>query len=138
MALLTAAALPEDRKVTGIVMLAAAVSPQFDVQPAAAKVETSIWNYYSWLDLFFLYFGTLLLGTIDGRHCIAAGAIGLHNPGAEAAMAKRQLVQIGWTWRMMSQFNFGEHFGCTHRVFVAEEIAPFIVSSEDKYQPAPD
>lgn len=134
MAMLTAAALPENRKVTGIVMLAAAVSPRFDPQPALEKVQTAIWNYYSWLDLFFLWFGTLLLGTIDGRHSVAAGAIGLRNAGADAATAKGRLIQIGWNWWMLTQFNLGEHFGCVHRVFVAEEIAPLIMSSEEFVQ----
>jgi hypothetical protein len=32
---------------------------------------------------------------------------------------------------MLLQFNPGEHFGCVHRVFVAEEIAPLIKASEE-------
>lgn len=136
MALMIAAALPENHSVTGIVMLATAVSPQYDLGPALARIDTAIWNYYSPLDLFFLCFGTMLVGTIDGRHCFAAGAVGLHNPSADLAMKQGKLFQIGWTWRCMAQFHIGEHFGCVHRVFVAEEIAPRIVASEDRYLPA--
>ena len=27
---------------------------------------------------------------------------------------------------MISQFNLGGHFGCVHRIFVAETIAPIL------------
>ena len=129
MALLVAGFLPEGRRLTGIVMLATAVSPIVDLQPALDKVETSIWNYYSPFDAFFLRFGTTLLGTFDGRHTVAAGAVGFRGPQVDLAMASGRLVQIRWNWRMLFQFNLGEHFGCVHRVFVAEEIAPLITAT---------
>jgi pimeloyl-ACP methyl ester carboxylesterase len=130
MSLLIAGALPPGRKVTGIVMLATAVSPRVDFGPALANVQTSIWNYYSWFDLFFLWFGTTVLGTIDGPHGPAAGAIGLRSDKVQEAESTGRLIQVPWHWRMIKQFNLGEHFGCVHRVFVAEEIAPLIRASE--------
>lgn len=132
MSLLIASALPEGRKVTGIVMLATAVSPVIDLQPALDRVETSIWNYYSWFDVLFLILGTTVAGTVDGRHGPAAGAVGLRSESARQAMAAGRLQQVGWRWRMLLQFNPGEHFGCVHRVFVAEEIAPLIKASEGR------
>ncbi|MFO1043019.1 MAG: hypothetical protein U0941_14610 [Planctomycetaceae bacterium] len=130
MALLTAAALPAEHPLTGLVMLATAVSPEFDIRRALANVRTSIWNHYSWFDAFFLRLGTTVVGTLDGRHCCAAGAAGLRGPHIEEAVANGRLIQVRWNWRMLFQFNLGEHFGCVHRVFVAEEIAPLIVASE--------
>ena len=130
MALLTAAALPEGHQLTGVVMLATAISPVFDLRRALAGVRTSIWSYYSWYDAFFLRFGTTLVGTLDGRHESAAGAVGFRGPDVEAEMASGRLIQIRWNWRMLAQFHLGEHFGCMHRVFVAEEVAPLIVASE--------
>lgn len=130
MSLLVASALPADRKVTGIVMLATAVSPKVDFSTALTKVEMSIWNFYSYFDLFFLWFGTTLLGTIDGPHGPAAGAIGLRSDLSREAMSAGRLIQIPWHWRMLAQFNLGEHFGCVHRVFVAEEVAPLITATE--------
>jgi pimeloyl-ACP methyl ester carboxylesterase len=130
MAMITAAALPEGRRITGIVMLASAASPRFDFRPALEHVETSLWNYYSWFDAVFLHFGTTVLGTVDGIHGSAAGAVGLKGPIAAEAMSSGRLIQVVWNWRMISQFNPGEHFGCTHRVFVAEEIAPLIRAHE--------
>lgn len=130
MALLVAEAMPEDRKLTGIVMLAAATSPQFDPSRAISQVQTKVWNYYSWLDAAFLIVFTTLAGTIDGPHGIASGAIGLRSDQAREAMAAGRLVQVCWNWKMLFQFNPGEHFGCVHRVFVAEEIAPLITATE--------
>ena len=130
MALLTAEGLPEGRMLTGLVMLATAVSPGFDVRRAAARVKTSIWNFYSWFDCLFLMIGTTAFGTIDGFHGPAAGAIGLRGQQIKELEAAKRLIQVPWNWRMLGQFNPGEHFGCVHRVFVAEQIAPLIVRSE--------
>ena len=130
MALLTAAALPAGRQLTGIVLLAAAVSPAFDVSHAATKVRTAIWNFYSWFDCFFLIFGTTVCGTMDGKHGVSAGAVGFRGPRAAELSAAGRLIQVPWNWRMLGQFNPGEHFGCVHRVFVAEQIAPLIIAQE--------
>ena len=131
MALLTAAALPDERQVTGIVLLAAAVSPTFDIRPAAARVTRGIWNYHSQLDWFFLVFGTTLLGTMDGQHVRAAGACGFRGLTTDELMNSGSLIQRPWQWKMLSQFHLGEHFGCAHRVFVAEEIVPLIRAGEE-------
>jgi pimeloyl-ACP methyl ester carboxylesterase len=137
MALLVARALPKNRKLTGIVMLATALSPLADLGPAFEKVRTSVWNYYSWYDAFFLRFGTAILGTFDGRHGAAAGAVGFRGPQSQQETASGRLIQVRWNWRRLSQFNPGEHFGCVHRVFVAEEIAPLIVDSESENRVRP-
>ena len=131
MALLTAAALPEERQVTGIVLLAAAVSPTFDIRPAADRVIRGIWNYHSQLDWFFLVFGTTLLGTMDGQHVRAAGACGFRGRTTDELVKSGGLIQRPWQWRKLSQFNPGDHFGCVHRVFVAEEIVPLIRARDE-------
>lgn len=132
MALLTAAALPADRQVTGIVLLAAAISPTFDLNPAVARVEHGIWNYHSKLDWIFLELGTTLLGTMDGRHVCAAGAFGFRGAVADEHAQSGRLIQRPWHWRMLSQFHPGDHFGCAHRVFIAEEIVPLIQSKSSR------
>ena len=60
MALLTLEALPPDRKVTGVILLAVAVSRTFDLREALSKTERGIWNFYSPGDLVFLVAGTTL------------------------------------------------------------------------------
>jgi hypothetical protein len=130
MALITAAALPEDRKLTGIVLLNAAVSPTFDVRPSVQHVERAIWNHHSKWDWLFLRLGTTVCGTFDGQHVSSAGAFGFRGDANDEAIASGKLIQIPWSLRRLRQFNPGDHFGCVHRVFVAEEIAPLIRASE--------
>jgi hypothetical protein len=124
-ALLAAEMLPSGHSLTGIVLLAPAISPHYACDAAMARTERGIWNYYSPGDVFFLGLGTLVFGTCDGRHGPSAGLIGFHctNPTSSSDC---RLRQIRYRLRMISQFNLGGHFGCVHRVFVAESIAPIM------------
>lgn len=126
MALLTAEALPHDRHLTGLILLNAAISPTFDIRPAASRVKSAVWNYHSILDWFFLQVGTTVFGTMDGRHGFAAGTIGFKGPVSEELVQEGKLIQRPWRFEMIKKFNPGDHFGCVHRVFVAEEIVPVI------------
>jgi pimeloyl-ACP methyl ester carboxylesterase len=125
MALLTAEALPEGVKIAGLVLLAAAVSPGFDVRPALRHVEHGIWSFHSWLDCLFVGVGTTLFGCFDGRHGPAAGMVGFRQPPEKSA-AGIALIQTRHAWSMLRQFHAGGHFGCVHRVFVAETVAPVL------------
>ena len=82
----------------------------------------------------FLGAGTLLCGTVDGCFCVSAGATGFQDVGAESSEDQRdsalRLHQRKFQAGMVRQFNFGGHFGCVNRVFVAEQIAPLLRSRE--------
>ncbi len=123
MALLTAAALPDDVRVTGLILLAAAVSPEFDLTPAQAKVERGIWSFWSYLDCLFVGLGTTVFGTVDGCHRPAAGMVGFRSP---SAVESPPVTQIPYHPGFVRQFNLGGHFGCAHRVFIAEAVAPIL------------
>lgn len=135
MALLTAAALPDGHRLTGLILLAAAVSPQFDLEPALHKVERGIWSFHSWLDCLFVGIGTTLAGTLDGWHLPSAGMIGFwrkstkENRGTPSD-AGPVFVQTRYHPRMMKTFHLGGHFGCAHRVFVSEFLGPILNSSD--------
>lgn len=125
MALLTAAALPDDVRLTGIVLLAAAVSPGFDLTPARKQVERGVWSFSSWIDCLFVGAGTTVFGTIDGWHGPGAGMIGFRPPQNDDGLPPFR--QTGYRVRNVRQFNLGGHFGCVHRVFIAETIAPILL-----------
>jgi len=125
-ALLTAQAMPEDRRITGLILLGPAVSPTFEIGKSARRVARGIWNFHSQLDLFFLGLATTVIGTMDGKHVYAAGAFGFHVGDREPDIDECPLIQRPWEWRMLKQFNPGDHFGCTHRVFIAEEVATLL------------
>jgi pimeloyl-ACP methyl ester carboxylesterase len=133
MALLTAKALPENHRLTGLILLAAAISPRFDISQILGKVECGIWNFHSWLDCVFVGIGTTLFGTVDGWHMPSAGMLGfLPMPNANPltlaseSMDGSRLIQTPYHPRMIIDFNLGGHFGCVNRVFISENIAPLI------------
>jgi pimeloyl-ACP methyl ester carboxylesterase len=123
-------ALPADRQITSAILLAAAIGPKYPLQTALSKVEHGIWNFWSPLDCLFLGASTLLLGTIEGRHCCAAGMVGFQVPSGQSAdersLYQDKLHQQPYTPRMARTFNFGGHFGWTNRAFVEDWIAPLI------------
>lgn len=128
MALLTAMALPDGVRVTGLILLAAAISRGFDLQRARQHVELGIWNHYSWMDWFFVGLGTTVFGSIDGCHGPACGMLGWHSLPGEDGLPT--VTQWRHTWALAKQFNLGGHFGCVHRVFIEESIAPILVRKD--------
>ncbi|MFO0918482.1 MAG: alpha/beta hydrolase [Planctomycetaceae bacterium] len=129
--LLTAAALPEGHRLSGLILLAAAVSPRFDLSTALAKVERGIWSFHSWIDCLLVGLGTTVVGTIDGWHMPAAGMIGFWRRSkpedrGTANQDEPVLVQTAYHPRMIKNFHLGGHFGCAHRVFVSEFLAPIL------------
>jgi pimeloyl-ACP methyl ester carboxylesterase len=138
MALLTAEALPDSHRLTGLVLLAAAVSPRFDLGKALGKVERGIWSFHSWLDWLFVGVGTTVFGTMDGWHMPAAGMIGFaRRPNADDRTPRFTddtapvFQQTAYHPRMAADFHLGGHFGCVHRVFVSERVARVISSNAD-------
>ena len=129
-ALLALQALPPGRRITSVVLLAPAVSPHFDVESLVDRTVRGIWNFWSPLDALLLGAGTLLFGTLDGRHAIAAGAQGFATTGAHGEECRRsagpQLHQHRYDVSLVRQFHLGGHFGCANRVFVSETIAPIL------------
>jgi pimeloyl-ACP methyl ester carboxylesterase len=142
MALLTAAALPAGSRITGIVLLAAAVSRRFDVSAALAHVERGIWSFHSRWDCFFVGLGTTVFGCFDGRHGPAAGMVGFHRQVTKTSEVSEDFGSLGssaafeqieHSWTMARQFHIGGHFGCVHRVFIAETVAPLMKSDAESW-----
>lgn len=126
MSVLTAEALPEDSPIAGAILLGPALSPRYSVRPALRRTRHGIWNFHSHGDWLFLGVGTLLCGTLDGRHSPAAGFVGFRHDDATSA-EHPPLVQIPYGLAMLSAFNAGGHFGYANRVFVAEHVAPIVL-----------
>jgi pimeloyl-ACP methyl ester carboxylesterase len=123
-------ALPEEWAVTGAVMLGAALSSRFPLGPALRKVKGCLWNFWSPLEFPLLGAGTLLFGTVDGRHSLSAGLCGFAVPQGASSEEKElyqgRLRQCCYQLGMARQFHFGGHFGWANRVFVAEVVAPLL------------
>lgn len=129
-AVLAVEMLPEDVRVSTVILLAPALSPDYDLTPALRRTSGGIFNYYSKLDAAFLGAGTTVAGTIDRRHTPAAGAVGFDAPpGATPSSGSPygKLVQVAWTPKMRMYGNLGDHMGWTSRGFVRRYLAPLIM-----------
>ena len=116
--------------VESVILLAAAVSRQFNIQSLLTRTTRGIWNFFSPLDLPTVGLGTIVFGTMDRRHAISAGALGfrtVHDSISNAVdpeSIEPQLRQMKFRTAMIRSWNFGGHFGSTNAVFVQRHIAP--------------
>lgn len=126
-------ALPDDRMVSKVVLLAPAVSRRFDLSTALSRTEEGIWNFYSYADAFALILGTTVAGTIDRKFGPSAGACGFVIPRdileSEAQRYGEKLHQVPYKIGMLKTGHLGGHFGFTNRRFVRKYLSP-ILSSE--------
>lgn len=129
MALWTTLALPAETQLTGLILLAAAISPRYDLSPVLTKLERGLWAFSSYLDCLFTGIGTTIFGTLDGRHGPAVGMVGFHEAVVIGVSSVRQ---HRYHPRYISQFNLGGHFGCVHRVFIAENVAPILLAEDEE------
>ena len=137
MAVLSLEQLPDDVRIAGAILLAPALSPGYALRAALSRTERGMWNFRSWGDLFFLALGTVLLGTVDGRHTVSAGARGFQSAtdirvdGECETGDHPQLHEIAWRPGMVSERHLGGHFGCVHRLFVSRRVAPILLGEGD-------
>jgi hypothetical protein len=128
LALLAAEQLPPNT-IERMVLLSAAVSPDYDLRGALRATRCEIVSYYSCFDRVILHWGTTRYGTIDGVHCPGAGMSGFRLPPdldeAERAMYAR-LVQIHWKPAMLLLGYAGMHSCNSLPLFLAGEIVPWV------------
>ena len=74
--------MPEGMQVQTLVLLASALSPDYDLSKALRHVRGKAYVFYSQNDQVVLGAGTRLFGTIDGVKSDAAGLIGFRMPDA--------------------------------------------------------
>jgi len=131
-AILALEQLPQNRQVTSAILLAPAVAPDYDLRRALRRTQAGIWNYYSPYDVGFLRAGTLIMGTIEGKHVSAAGCVGFVEPWGLDAEDRRlysqRLHQQRYTSKMADSGHMGSHTGWANRTFVASWLAPVIHS----------
>lgn len=129
-ALACAESLPPD-SLDRIVLLAPAVSCQYDLRPSLASARRGMDVFTSEQDRFYLGFGIRLLGTTDGRTDEAAGRVGFVVPvatGSDAALYAR-LRQHPWDASLAWTGHDGGHTGTYRQVFLRTQIMPLLVPS---------
>jgi len=139
-------ALPLDEPVDVVILLAPALSPEYDLTAALRRTRLGIVNFYSPLDVGFLRAGTTVFGAVDREHGEAAGAVGFRYPlGLTApghALYDSLLRQVRWDARLRRFGANGTHVGWASRKFARTYLANLIKQSEasrplDKGEVAP-
>ena len=116
-----------------VIVLSAAVSPQYDLRPALRATRGEIVSFNSPLDCFMLSFGTCFFGTVDRYYVNAAGMEGFRTPDnldAEGQRLYTRLVQSAW-----SPVMFLER-GCWHNstcmpLFLGRQVTPWLTRPVD-------
>jgi len=127
--------LPPGRQVTSALLLAPALSPDYDLRGALRHTQRGIYNFYSPYDVGFLKVGTSVAGTIDGQLTRAAGAVGFTVPWGLSQEDRRLYATLLHQQRYLSKMadsgNAGGHTGWANRTFVAEWLAPLVAPDTD-------
>lgn len=148
-AVLALEALPAERPITSAILLAPAISPTYDLRSALRRTQEGIWNFYSRHDVGFLKAGTTVMGTIDGRHTSAAGAVGFQMPWGldeeDRRLYATRLRQQAYSRKMAESGHTGGHVGWSNPRFVADWLCPIMMTqiqqrpviASDVHRPAP-
>jgi len=123
----TCEAMRWGRKVDGVVMLAASLSPGYRLTTALESTNRGIVNFYSSRDVLLLWAGTKVYGTMDGKHSTSAGNIGFSVPlGKMRPKEYDKLFQVPWRAEMAQTGHLGMHMTSGTAGFVARYIAPLV------------
>lgn len=122
-------ALPQDVQVEAAVLVAPAVSPDYDLSPALRQVRSRLIALPSKRDALVLGIGTSLFGTMDRRHGASAGFAGFKPPGAPKypeQYAKLEQHPYDAKWRS-AYGNDGAHWSALAPRFASGWLAPRLV-----------
>jgi pimeloyl-ACP methyl ester carboxylesterase len=122
-----AEALASGHQVDGVILLGSSLSPGYDLSRALAGTRGGIVSFHSSLDAGLLGLGTILVGTMDGRHCESAGKVGFRTPDEPARPGQyAKLFQIGWEPKMAGAGHGGGHFDYMGGGFLSAYVGPLI------------
>jgi hypothetical protein len=122
--------LPADVFVDSVVLIAPALSPDFDLSNALRHVRGKAYAFVSADDNFILAWGTRTYGTIDGKNVDAAGHVGFVKPEHADETQYAKLAQIHHQSAWSKYWNFGGHGGAMSPMFAKYVIAPLIARGE--------
>jgi pimeloyl-ACP methyl ester carboxylesterase len=119
--------LPPDG-VDGAILLAPALSADYDLRPTLRAARQGLDVFYSEHDWFYLGVVTGLLGTSDRRWCAAGGRLGFRphaDTPADVALLAR-LRQHAWQPAFAAAGNLGGHYGCYQPAFLRTHVLPLL------------
>jgi hypothetical protein len=112
------------------ILLAAAVSPAYDLRAALERTRHGLYNYYSEYDKALLDVGTSIFGTTDRVHGRSAGSVGFRVPAGlddpRSTALYRRLYNVSWQPEMREHGNWGGHVDWANRRWVRDYLAPLV------------
>jgi pimeloyl-ACP methyl ester carboxylesterase len=128
LAILAAELLPDEFHVRNVLLVQAAVSPDYDLEPVLAHIDGKLVNFYSPADWLFLGWGTETFGTIDRTYTAAAGKNGFNLQSAVPdQQAETKVEQVCWTPEMSSTGHLGTHASMISYEWNKEYVAPYLL-----------
>jgi pimeloyl-ACP methyl ester carboxylesterase len=124
--------LPDDVKVDTVVMLASALSPDYDLTKALRHVRGKMYSFNSLTDTLVLGVGTRTFGTVDGVKCDAAGRCNFALPDGADEQQYKKLVQVPYSAAWMALGNIGDHVGPMSSRFARDILAPVVLGQPIK------
>lgn len=137
---LLAAALLPPGTLERVVLLSAAVAPEYDLRPALRATRGEIVSFYSPYDRLILNWGTRHFGTVDRFYGPSAGLRGFVPPknlDPEGQALYLRLVQLPWHPAMILEGHVGMHLGTSMPGFVGAEVARWLKAREPGRDPVP-
>jgi pimeloyl-ACP methyl ester carboxylesterase len=119
--------LPDDVRVDTVILLAAALSPEYDLTPALRHVRGKMFALTSETDSIVLGVGTKTFGTIDGVKCEAAGKVGFVMPEEADPAEYEKLDQMPYQAEWLRLGNLGDHVGPLGRLFTRTVLTPIVL-----------
>jgi hypothetical protein len=125
LAVLVAKALPECQQVDRLILVGAALAPDYDLVEILPRIGEGIVSFYSPRDWLVLGVGTGWFGTIDRQFTQSAGRAGFLD-GNGGLLETDEIVQIEWepSWRTLG--HPGGHLGWMSREWARVVLAPAI------------
>jgi pimeloyl-ACP methyl ester carboxylesterase len=119
--------LPKDVQIDRLVLMASALSPEYDLTPALRHVRGRALSFYSPHDHLVLGTGTRVFGTMDREYTDAAGYVGFNVPPKADPRQYAKFEQFDYdpAWQRLG--NFGDHIGVMMPDFAERILAPLLM-----------
>jgi pimeloyl-ACP methyl ester carboxylesterase len=112
-----------------MILVAPAVSTEYDLRPALAACRQGIDVFLSARDFWVLGLGVALVGTTDRHWTTAAGWAGFSPPGDAFVGAYAQLREHPWVPCDVASGNLGGHYGVFRPAYLRENVVPLLSDS---------
>jgi alpha-beta hydrolase superfamily lysophospholipase len=121
--------LPDDVQIDTLVLLAPALSPEYDLSKALKRVRGKAYVLVSEGDVV-LGAGTRNFGTVDRVNTDSAGRVGFQMPENADREQYKKLIPVNYDPQWVRFGNMGDHVGPMSRAFAKSILAPLLLTGE--------